>query len=105
MLNCLLTPNAAPILNEVNHVLTLIIRFHCQLKTFSWILNATYTDPSDTSVQALRTTFEKYYIAVLSLFKVLSKLVEKGYKTSLSDLLVRLNHNGYYDQITTFSTR
>ncbi|CAF1218652.1 unnamed protein product [Rotaria sordida] len=105
MLNCLLTPNAAPILNEVNRVLTLIIRFRCQLKTFSWILNANYTDPSDTSVQALRTTFEKYHIAVLSLFKVLSKLVEKGYKTSLSDLLIRLNHNGYYDQITTFSTR
>ncbi|CAF0800134.1 unnamed protein product [Rotaria sp. Silwood1] len=105
MLNCLLTPNAAPILNEVNRVLTLIIRFRCQLKTFSWILNATYTDPSDTSVQALRTTFEKYHIAVLSLFKVLSKLVEKGYKTSLSDLLIRLNYNGYYDHVATFSTR
>ncbi|CAF3713044.1 unnamed protein product [Rotaria socialis] len=105
MLNCLLTPNAAPILNEVNRVLTLIIRFRCQLQTYSWILNATHTDPSDPSVQALRTTFEKYHIAVLSLFKVLSKLVEKGYKTSLSDLLIRLNYNGYYDQIARFSTR
>ncbi|CAF3777397.1 unnamed protein product, partial [Adineta steineri] len=105
MLNCLLTPNAAPILNEVNRVLTLIIRFRCQLKTFSWILDATYTDVSDTSIQALRTTFEKYHIAVLSLFKVLSKLVEKGYKTSLGDLLIRLNHNGYYNRIATSSIR
>lgn len=72
--SCLLTPNAAPILNEVNRVLTLIIRFRCQLKTFSWILNATYTDASDASVQALRTTFEKYHIAVLSLFKGLKPI-------------------------------
>jgi hypothetical protein len=36
---------------------------------------------------------------------VLSKLVEKGYKTSLADLLIRLNHNGYYDRIATASIR
>jgi len=76
-LSCLLTPNAAPILNEVNRVLTLIIRFRCQLKTFSWLLDATYTDVSDASVQALRTTFEKYHIAVLSLFKGLSSNTNK----------------------------
>lgn len=112
-----------PILNEVNRVLTLIIRFRCQLKTFAWILDAKHVDQSDTSIQALRTTFEKYHIAVLSLFKglstaparttharlvcslVLSKLVEKGYKTSLGDLLIRLNHNGYYHQIATSAIR
>ncbi|CAF1114048.1 unnamed protein product [Adineta ricciae] len=105
MLNCLLTPNAAPILSEVNRVLTLIIRFRCQLKTFSWILEAKHIDLSDTSMQALRTTFEKYHIAVLSLFKVLTKLVEKGYKTSLGDLLIRLNHNGYYHRIANASIR
>lgn len=75
--SCLLTPNAAPILNEVNRVLTLIIRFRCQLKTFSWILDATYTDASDASIQALRTTFEKYHIAVLSLFKGLSNEISR----------------------------
>ncbi|UJR15505.1 hypothetical protein I4U23_002448 [Adineta vaga] len=105
MLNCLLTPNATPILNEVNRVLTLIIRFRCQLKTFSWILDAKHIDTSDTSIQALRTTFEKYHIAVLSLFKVLTKLVEKGYKTSLDDLLIRLNYNGYYHRIAKSSIR
>ena len=106
----------------MNLVLTLIIRFRCQLKTFSWILEAKHIDLSDTSMQALQTTFEKYHIAVLSLFKgidrdkfelkvivcfylVLTKLVEKGYKTSLGDLLIRLNHNGYYHRIANASIR
>ncbi|CAF1570844.1 unnamed protein product, partial [Didymodactylos carnosus] len=69
MLNCLLSPHAAPIFNELNRVLTLIIRFRCQLKTFSWILNASYNDISNTGLQALTTTFEKYQIATVSLYK------------------------------------
>ncbi len=48
---------------------------------------------------------KKRNILINFLYLVLSKLVEKGYKTSLADLLIRLNHNGYYDRIATSSIR
>lgn len=44
------------------------------------------------------------FLGFIFLYLVLSKLVEKGYKTSLADLLIRLNHNGYYDRIATSSS-
>jgi hypothetical protein len=48
---------------------------------------------------------QKNNLIQILLYLVLSKLVEKGYKTSLVDLLIRLNYNGYYDRIATSSNR
>ncbi|XP_062860218.1 gamma-tubulin complex component 6, partial [Trichomycterus rosablanca] len=90
----LLTEKAAPVMNIIHSIFSLILKFRGQLIAQSWQSQQGETvHPSFIAMQQSYNTF-KYYSRFL--FKVVSKLVDKGYQPHLEDFLLRLNFNNYY---------
>lgn len=90
----LLTEKAAPVMNIIHSIFSLILKFRGQLIAQAWQSQQGETvHPSFVAMQQSYNTF-KYYSRFL--FKVVSKLVDKGYQPHLEDFLLRLNFNNYY---------
>ncbi|XP_047675216.1 gamma-tubulin complex component 6 isoform X2 [Tachysurus fulvidraco] len=90
----LLTEKAAPVMNIIHSIFSLILKFRGQLIAQSWqTQQGEAVHPSFIAMQQSYNTF-KYYSRFL--FKVVSKLVDKGYQPHLEDFLLRLNFNNYY---------
>ncbi|KAF7701800.1 hypothetical protein HF521_001083 [Silurus meridionalis] len=90
----LLTEKAAPVMNIIHSIFSLILKFRGQLVAQAWQSQQGETvHPSFIAMQQSYNTF-KYYSRFL--FKVVSKLVDKGYQPHLEDFLLRLNFNNYY---------
>uniref|UniRef100_A0A8B9KXM1 Gamma-tubulin complex component 6 n=1 Tax=Astyanax mexicanus TaxID=7994 RepID=A0A8B9KXM1_ASTMX len=90
----LLTEKAAPVMNIIHSIFSLILKFRGQLIAQSWESQQGETvHPSFIAMQQSYNTF-KYYSRFL--FKVVSKLVDKGYQPHLEDFLLRINFNNYY---------
>ncbi|KAK3526127.1 hypothetical protein QTP70_016102 [Hemibagrus guttatus] len=90
----LLTEKAAPVMNIIHSIFSLILKFRGQLIAQAWQSQQGETvHPSFIAMQQSYNTF-KYYSRFL--FKVVSKLVDKGYQPHLEDFLLRLNFNNYY---------
>ncbi|KAF4081079.1 hypothetical protein AMELA_G00157360 [Ameiurus melas] len=90
----LLTEKAAPVMNIIHSIFSLILKFRGQLIAQAWHSQQGETvHPSFVAMQQSYNTF-KYYSRFL--FKVVSKLVDKGYQPHLEDFLLRLNFNNYY---------
>uniref|UniRef100_A0AAY4E974 Gamma-tubulin complex component 6 n=1 Tax=Denticeps clupeoides TaxID=299321 RepID=A0AAY4E974_9TELE len=90
----LLTEKAAPVMNIIHSIFSLILKFRAQLIAQPWDRQqGEAVHPSFIAMQQSYNTF-KYYSHFL--FKVVSKLVNKGYQPHLEDFLLRLNFNNYY---------
>ncbi|KAI4886263.1 hypothetical protein NFI96_016349 [Prochilodus magdalenae] len=90
----LLTEKAAPVMNIIHSIFSLILKFRGQLIAQSWEnQQGEMVHPSFIAMQQSYNTF-KYYSRFL--FKVVSKLVDKGYQPHLEDFLLRINFNNYY---------
>uniref|UniRef100_A0AAR2L5F6 Gamma-tubulin complex component 6 n=1 Tax=Pygocentrus nattereri TaxID=42514 RepID=A0AAR2L5F6_PYGNA len=90
----LLTEKAAPVMNIIHSIFSLILKFRGQLIAQSWeSQQGEMVHPSFIAMQQSYNTF-KYYSRFL--FKVVSKLVDKGYQPHLEDFLLRINFNNYY---------
>ncbi|KAM9496353.1 gamma-tubulin complex component 6 [Clarias gariepinus] len=90
----LLTEKAAPVMNIIHSIFSLILKFRGQLIAQAWqSQQGEAVHPSFIAMQQSYNTF-KYYSRFL--FKVVSKLVDKGYQPHLEDFLLRLNFNNYY---------
>uniref|UniRef100_A0A4W4GMA5 Gamma-tubulin complex component 6 n=1 Tax=Electrophorus electricus TaxID=8005 RepID=A0A4W4GMA5_ELEEL len=90
----LLTEKAAPVMNIIHSIFSLILKFRGQLVAQPWESQQGETvHPCFIAMQQSYNTF-KYYSHFL--FKVVSKLVDKGYQPHLEDFLLRLNFNNYY---------
>ncbi|XP_077025346.1 LOW QUALITY PROTEIN: gamma-tubulin complex component 6 [Tamandua tetradactyla] len=92
----LLTEKAAPVMNVIHSVFSLILKFRSQLISQAW---GPATGPHGAEhpnfalMQQSYNTF-KYYSHFL--FKVVTKLVNRGYQPHLEDFLLRINFNSYY---------
>ncbi|XP_037703652.1 gamma-tubulin complex component 6 isoform X2 [Choloepus didactylus] len=92
----LLTEKAAPVMNVIHSVFSLILKFRSQLISQAW---GPATGPRGAEhpnfalMQQSYNTF-KYYSHFL--FKVVTKLVNRGYQPHLEDFLLRINFNNYY---------
>ncbi|XP_038612432.1 LOW QUALITY PROTEIN: gamma-tubulin complex component 6 [Tachyglossus aculeatus] len=92
----LLTEKAVPVMNIIHSIFSLVLKFRTQLVSRAWS-----PDPSGRSlqhpnfalIQQSYNTF-KYYSHFL--FKVVTKLVNRGYQPHLEDFLLRINFNNYY---------
>ncbi|XP_059402745.1 gamma-tubulin complex component 6 isoform X2 [Carassius carassius] len=90
----LLTEKAAPVMNIIHSIFSLILKFRGQLIAQPWELQqGEPVHPGFIAMQQSYNTF-KYYSRFL--FKVVTKLVDKGYQPHLEDFLLRINLNNYY---------
>ncbi|ERE86432.1 gamma-tubulin complex component 6-like protein [Cricetulus griseus] len=92
----LLTEKAAPVMNIIHSIFSLVLKFRSQLISQTW---GPATGPRGAEhpnfplMQQSYSTF-KYYSHFL--FKVVTKLVNRGYQPHLEDFLLRINFNNYY---------
>ncbi|KAG8439858.1 hypothetical protein GDO86_005868 [Hymenochirus boettgeri] len=94
----LLTEKAAPLMNIIHSIFSLILKFRIQLISQAWITDTgkqMASHPNFGLMQQSYNTF-KYYSDFL--FEVVSKLVNRGYQPHLEDFLLRINFNSYYKQ-------
>uniref|UniRef100_A0A7N8X624 Gamma-tubulin complex component 6 n=1 Tax=Mastacembelus armatus TaxID=205130 RepID=A0A7N8X624_9TELE len=92
----LLTEKAAPVMNIIHSIFSLILKFRAQLIAQPWdSQQGEAVHPSFIAMQQSYNTF-KYYSHFL--FKVVTKLVNRGYQPHLEDFLLRINFNNYYKE-------
>ncbi|XP_043821365.1 gamma-tubulin complex component 6 isoform X2 [Dromiciops gliroides] len=92
----LLTEKAAPVMNVIHSIFSLILKFRTQLISQAWTYDSSRqvaVHPNFALMQQSYSTF-KYYSHFL--FKVVTKLVNRGYQPHLEDFLLRINFNNYY---------
>ncbi|XP_072829867.1 gamma-tubulin complex component 6 isoform X2 [Vicugna pacos] len=92
----LLTEKAAPVMNVIHSIFSLVLKFRSQLISQPWGPASGprgAEHPNFALMQQSYSTF-KYYSHFL--FKVVSKLVNRGYQPHLEDFLLRINFNNYY---------
>ncbi|KAM4882054.1 gamma-tubulin complex component 6 [Thomomys bottae] len=92
----LLTEKAAPVMNIIHSIFSLVLKFRSQLLSQAWGPAAGphgAQHPNFALMQQSYSTF-KYYSHFL--FKVVTKLVNRGYQPHLEDFLLRINFNSYY---------
>ncbi|KAM8979020.1 gamma-tubulin complex component 6 isoform X2 [Sarcophilus harrisii] len=92
----LLTEKAAPVMNVIHSIFSLILKFRTQLISQAWTYDGgqqVAVHPNFALMQQSYSTF-KYYSHFL--FKVVTKLVNRGYQPHLEDFLLRINFNNYY---------
>ncbi|XP_077567169.1 gamma-tubulin complex component 6 [Stigmatopora nigra] len=90
----LLTEKAASVMNIIHSIFTLILKFRAQLIALPWERQqGEAVHPSFIAMQQSYNTF-KYYSHFL--FKVVTKMVNRGYQPHLEDFLLRINFNNYY---------
>ncbi|XP_048410223.1 gamma-tubulin complex component 6 isoform X2 [Stegostoma tigrinum] len=92
----LLTEKAAPVMNIIHNIFSLILKFRSQLISEAWQYDAEKQmtiHPNFTVMQQSYKTFKHYSHF---LFKVVTKLVNRGYQPHLEDFLLRINFNNYY---------
>ncbi|XP_054426422.1 gamma-tubulin complex component 6 [Pteronotus mesoamericanus] len=92
----LLTEKAAPVMNIIHSVFSLVLKFRSQLISQPWGPASGprgAEHPNFALMQQSYNTF-KYYSHFL--FKVVTKLVNRGYQPHLEDFLLRINFNNYY---------
>ncbi|XP_045042753.2 gamma-tubulin complex component 6 isoform X2 [Desmodus rotundus] len=92
----LLTEKAAPVMNIIHSVFSLVLKFRSQLISQPWGPASSprgAEHPNFPLMQQSYNTF-KYYSHFL--FKVVTKLVNRGYQPHLEDFLLRINFNNYY---------
>ncbi|KAJ8245696.1 hypothetical protein GJAV_G00273510 [Gymnothorax javanicus] len=92
----LLTEKAASVMNIIHSIFSLILKFRAQLIAQPWShQEGELVHPSFVALQQSYNTF-KYYSHFL--FKVVTKLVNRGYQPHLEDFLLRINFNNYYKE-------
>ncbi|XP_077452195.1 gamma-tubulin complex component 6 [Stigmatopora argus] len=90
----LLTEKAASVMNIIHSIFSLILKFRAQLIALPWERQqGEAVHPSFIAMQQSYNTF-KYYSHFL--FKVVTKMVNRGYQPHLEDFLLRINFNNYY---------
>ncbi|KAM5287870.1 gamma-tubulin complex component 6 [Ctenodactylus gundi] len=92
----LLTEKAAPVMNIIHSIFSLVLKFRSQLISQPWgpVSGPQGAEhPNFALMQQSYSTF-KYYSHFL--FKVVTKLVNRGYQPHLEDFLLRINFNSYY---------
>lgn len=92
----LLTEKAAPVMNIIHSIFSLVLKFRSQLISQAWgpaSGSQGAEHPNFALMQQSYSTF-KYYSHFL--FKVVTKLVNRGYQPHLEDFLLRINFNNYY---------
>ncbi|XP_052781322.1 gamma-tubulin complex component 6-like [Mya arenaria] len=97
LFRCLLTKNAASLMKIIQDTFCLILKFHRLLVMGGWESGRDGVQTHQNYAH-LKHTYRSFHERSVFLFKVVSKLADRGYEPHLHDLLLRLNFNHYYDR-------
>ncbi|KAJ8047650.1 Gamma-tubulin complex component 6 [Holothuria leucospilota] len=101
---CLLNKKAAPVMKVITDILSLVLKVRTQLMAERWSINRNgeCIHPSFQNIKKSYAAFKEYSTF---LYKVVTKLVTRGYQPHLEEFLMLLNFNNYYKESTSFSTQ
>ncbi|OWK03965.1 hypothetical protein Celaphus_00013679 [Cervus elaphus hippelaphus] len=92
----LLTEKAAPVMNVIHSVFSLVLKFRSQLISQPWGPAGGPRGPEHPNFALMQQSYSAFKYYSHFLFKVVSKLVNRGYQPHLEDFLLRINFNNYY---------
>lgn len=92
----LLTEKAAPVMNVIHSVFSLVLKFRSQLISQPWGPAGGPRGPEHPNFALMQQSYSAFKYYSRFLFKVVSKLVNRGYQPHLEDFLLRINFNNYY---------
>lgn len=93
---CLLNTKAAKVMKIIRDMFGLILQFRSLLVAADWTRDKTTGEMSHANFNQMLKCFQNFKQYSVFLFKVISKLVKRGYQSHLQDFLLRLNFNDYY---------
>ncbi|XP_030829097.1 gamma-tubulin complex component 6 [Strongylocentrotus purpuratus] len=98
ILRCLLNKKAAPVMKIICDILSLVLKVRTQLTSAPWAWDAS----SGQVIHPCFRNIKKSYMAFKEysgfLYKVVAKLVTRGYQPHLEEFMLRLNFNDYYQE-------
>nr|XP_051695172.1 gamma-tubulin complex component 6 [Oryctolagus cuniculus] len=92
----LLTEKAAPVMNIIHSVFSLVRKFRSQLISQAWAPAAGPRGSEHPNFALMQQSYQAFKYYSHFLFKVVTKLVNRGYQPHLEDFLLRINFNSYY---------
>ncbi|XP_062058626.1 gamma-tubulin complex component 6 [Lepus europaeus] len=92
----LLTEKAAPVMNIIHSVFSLVRKFRSQLISQAWAPAAGPRGSEHPNFALMQQSYHAFKYYSHFLFKVVTKLVNRGYQPHLEDFLLRINFNSYY---------
>nr|XP_022343594.1 gamma-tubulin complex component 6-like isoform X1 [Crassostrea virginica] len=93
---CLLNAKAAKVMKIIRDMFGLILQFRSLLVAADWTRDKISAEMSHANFNQMLKCFQNFRQYSVFLFKVISKLVKRGYQSHLQDFLLRLNFNDYY---------
>ncbi|XP_023443061.2 gamma-tubulin complex component 6 isoform X2 [Dasypus novemcinctus] len=92
----LLTEKAAPVMSIIHSVFSLILKFRSQLISQAWAPGTGPRGAEHPNFALMQQSYSAFKYYSHFLFKVVTKLVNRGYQPHLEDFLLRINFNSYY---------
>uniref|UniRef100_A0A8C3WDR9 Gamma-tubulin complex component 6 n=1 Tax=Catagonus wagneri TaxID=51154 RepID=A0A8C3WDR9_9CETA len=92
----LLTEKAAPVMNIIHSTFSLVLKFRSQLISQPWGRAGGPHGAEHPNFALMQQSYSAFKYYSHFLFKVVSKLVNRGYQPHLEDFLLRINFNNYY---------
>ncbi|CAL1527089.1 unnamed protein product [Lymnaea stagnalis] len=93
---CLLEKKAEKVMKIIQDIFCLILKFRSQLVSAPWQRNEKQGEVTHAEFDQMLNTYQSFHVYSFFLFKVVSRLSQKGYQPHLQELLLQLNFNGYY---------
>ncbi|XP_055878814.1 gamma-tubulin complex component 6-like [Biomphalaria glabrata] len=98
LFRCLLDNKAVKVMKIIQDIFCLILKFRSQLVSAQWQQDAGQKTVVHGNFAVMVNTFQSFHMYSVFLFKVVSRLSQKGYQPHLQELLLQLNFNNYYTQ-------
>ncbi|XP_070558136.1 gamma-tubulin complex component 6-like [Ptychodera flava] len=93
----LLNKKAEVVMNIITNILCLIVKFRTQLVSAKWHYDPRSRQAVHPVFEPMKNSFRAFKDYSGFLYKVLTKLVTRGYQPHLDDFILRLNFNSFYD--------
>ncbi|XP_072181800.1 gamma-tubulin complex component 6-like [Diadema setosum] len=98
ILRCLLNKKAAPVMKIICDILSLVLKVRTQLTSSSWAWDASTAQVIHPCFRNIKKSYMAFKEYSGFLYKVVAKLVTRGYQPHLEEFMLRLNFNSYYQE-------
>ncbi|XP_019618459.1 PREDICTED: gamma-tubulin complex component 6-like [Branchiostoma belcheri] len=95
----LLSRKAGPVMKVITDILNVILKFRIHLVSYSWQYDETRRQAVHQAYPNMASCFHAFQKYSEFLYRVVKKLVARGYQPHLEDFLLRLSFNNYYQDV------
>ncbi|CAH1265550.1 TUBGCP6 [Branchiostoma lanceolatum] len=95
----LLSRKAGPVMKVITDIFNVILKFRIQLVSHSWHFDETRKEAVHQAYPNMISSFHAFQKYSEFLYRVVKKLVARGYQPHLEDFLLRLSFNNYYQDV------